>query len=156
MEEWKNFKEGSWQDSINVEEFIELNYSEYAGTEEFLAGPTGKTKKVWSKCEDLLKEELKSHVLDIDVDHVSGINNYEAGYIDKDNEIIVGLQTDAPIKRIVNPYGGIRMVYQELEAYGYKLNPEIDKYFNAYRKTHNQGVFDAYTSEIRKARHVGL
>lgn len=156
MEEWKNFKEGSWQDSINVEEFIELNYSEYAGTEEFLAGPTDKTKKVWSKCEDLLKEELKSHVLDIDVDHVSGINNYEAGYIDKDNEVIVGLQTDAPLKRIVNPYGGIRMVYQELEAYGYKLNPEIDKYFNAYRKTHNQGVFDAYTSEIRKARHVGL
>ena len=156
MEEWKNFKEGSWQDDINVEEFIELNYSEYAGTEEFLAGPTDKTKKVWSKCEDLLKEELKSHVLDIDVDHVSGINNYEAGYIDKDNEVIVGLQTDAPLKRIVNPYGGIRMVYQELEAYGYKLNPEIDKYFNAYRKTHNQGVFDAYTSEIRKARHVGL
>ena len=156
MEEWKNFKEGSWQDDINVEEFIELNYSEYAGTEEFLAGPTGKTKKVWSKCEDLLKEELKCHVLDIDVDHVSGINNYEAGYIDKDNEVIVGLQTDAPLKRIVNPYGGIRMVYQELEAYGYKLNPEIDKYFNAYRKTHNQGVFDAYTSEIRKARHVGL
>ena len=156
MEEWKNFKEGSWQDDINVEEFIELNYSEYAGSEEFLAGPTDKTKKVWSKCEDLLKEELKSHVLDIDVDHVSGINNYEAGYIDKDNEVIVGLQTDAPLKRIVNPYGGIRMVYQELEAYGYKLNPEIDKYFNAYRKTHNQGVFDAYTSEIRKARHVGL
>ena len=156
MEEWKNFKEGSWQDDINVEEFIELNYSEYAGNEEFLAGPTGKTKKVWSKCEDLLKEELKRHVLDIDVDHVSGINNYEAGYIDKDNEVIVGLQTDAPLKRIVNPYGGIRMVYQELEAYGYKLNPEIDKYFNAYRKTHNQGVFDAYTSEIRKARHVGL
>ena len=90
------------------------------------------------------------------MDHVSGINNYEAGYIDKDNEVIVGLQTDAPLKRIVNPYGGIRMVYQELEAYGYKLNPEIDKYFNAYRKTHNQGVFDAYTSEIRKARHVGL
>ena len=78
MEEWKNFKEGSWQDDINVEEFIELNYSEYAGSEEFLAGPTDKTKKVWSKCEDLLKEELKSHVLDIDVDHVSGINNYEA------------------------------------------------------------------------------
>lgn len=95
-------------------------------------------------------------MLDIDVDHVSGIDNYEAGYIDKDNEVIVGLQTDAPLKRIVNPYGGIRMVYQELEAYGYKLNPEIDKYFNAYRKTHNQGVFDAYTTEIKKARHVGL
>ena len=156
MEAWKNFKKGTWNEEINVEEFIQLNYSEYDGDESFLAGPTDKTKKVWSKCEDLLKEELKKHVLDIDVDHVSGINNYEAGYIDKDNEVIVGLQTDAPLKRIVNPYGGIRMVYQELDAYGYKLNPEIDKYFNAYRKTHNQGVFDAYTTEIKKARHVGL
>ena len=156
MEAWKNFKKGTWNEEINVEEFIQLNYSEYDGDESFLVGPTDKTKKVWSKCEDLLKEELKKHVLDIDVDHVSGINNYEAGYIDKDNEVIVGLQTDAPLKRIVNPYGGIRMVYQELDAYGYKLNPEIDKYFNAYRKTHNQGVFDAYTTEIKKARHVGL
>ena len=156
MEAWKNFKKGTWNEEINVEEFIQLNYSEYDGDESFLAGPTDKTKKVWSKCEDLLKEELKKHVLDIDVDHISGINNYEAGYIDKDNEVIVGLQTDAPLKRIVNPYGGIRMVYQELDAYGYKLNPEIDKYFNAYRKTHNQGVFDAYTTEIKKARHVGL
>ncbi len=156
MEAWKNFKKGTWNEEINVEEFIQLNYSEYDGDESFLAGPTDKTKKVWSKCEDLLKEELKKHVLDIDVDHVSGINNYEAGYIDKDNEVIVGLQTDAPLKRIVNPYGGIRMVYQELDAYGYKLNSEIDKYFNAFRKTHNQGVFDAYTTEIKKARHVGL
>mgnify|MGYP000826224036 FL=1 len=87
---------------------------------------------------------------------MSGINAYEAGYIDKDNEVIVGLQTDAPLKRIVNPYGGIRMVYQELEAYGYQLNPTVDKYFNEFRKTHNQGVFDAYTDEIKKARHVGL
>ena len=156
MEAWKNFKKGTWNEEINVEEFIQLNYSGYDGDESFLAGTTDKTKKVWSKCEDLLKEELKKHVLDIDVDHVSGINNYEAGYIDKDNEVIVGLQTDAPLKRIVNPYGGIRMVYQELDAYGYKLNSEIDKYFNAYRKTHNQGVFDAYTTEIKKARHVGL
>lgn len=156
MEEWKNFKNGKWNDEINVEEFIQLNYSEYDADESFLVGPTAKTKKVWSKCEDLLKEELKKHVLDIDVDHVSGIDNYEAGYVDKDNEVIVGLQTDAPLKRIVNPYGGIRMVYQELDAYGYKLNPEIDKYFNAFRKTHNQGVFDAYTTEIKKARHVGL
>ena len=122
MEEWKKFKNGKWNEEINVEEFIQLNYSEYEEDESFLANPTDKTKKVWSKCEDLLKEELKKHVLDIDVDHVSGI--------DKDNEVIVGLQTDAPLKRIVNPYGGIRMVYQELEAYGYKLNSEIDKYFN--------------------------
>ena len=96
-----------------------------------------------------LKRQLK-------FDHMSGIDAFEAGYIDKENETIVGLQTDAPLKRIVNPYGGIRMVYQELDAYGYKLNPEVDKYFNEFRKTHNQGVFDAYTSDIRKARHVGL
>ena len=156
MEEWKNFKKGSWNEEINVEEFIKLNYSKYDGDEKFLVGPSTKTKKVWGKCEELLKEELKKHVLDIDVDHVSGIDAYDAGYIDKDNEVIVGLQTDAPLKRIVNPYGGIRMVYQELDAYGYKLNPEIDRYFNQFRKTHNQGVFDAYTTEIRKARHVGL
>ena len=156
MEEWKNFKQGKWNQEINVEDFIRQNYEEYSMDESFLVGPTKKTQKVWSKCEELLKEELKKHVLDIDVDHVSGINNYEAGYIDKANEVIVGLQTDAPLKRIVNPFGGIRMVYQELEAYGYKLNPEIDKYFNAFRKTHNEGVFDAYTDEIKKARHVGL
>ncbi len=153
---WKNFKKGKWNKEINVEEFIQLNYSAYDEDEAFLVKPTQKTKNVWSKCEDLLKEELKKHVLDIDTDRVSGINNYEAGYIDRENEVIVGLQTDAPLKRIVNPYGGIRMVYQELDAYGYKLNPEIDKYFNAFRKTHNQGVFDAYTTEIKKARSAGL
>ena len=156
MKEWKNFKEGKWNKEINVEEFIQLNYERYDEDESFLAGVTDKTKTVWSKCEELLKEELKKHVLDIDVDHVSGINNYEAGYIDKDNEVIVGLQTDAPLKRIVNPFGGFRMVQQELDAYGYKLNPDIEKYFTAFRKTHNEGVFDAYTDEIKKARHVGL
>ncbi len=155
-EEWKNFKEGSWCSEINVSNFIKENYQGYEGDESFLEKTTGKTEKVWSKCSDLLKEELKKHVLDIDTDHMSGINAYEAGYIDKDNEVIVGLQTDAPLKRIVNPYGGIRMVYQELDAYGYKLNPTVDKYFNEFRKTHNQGVFDAYTKDIRVARHVGL
>lgn len=155
-EEWKNFKEGTWCNEINVSNFIKCNYTPYEGDESFLTNKTDKTSKVWNKCEDLLKEELQKHVLDIDVDHTSGINAFDAGYIDQDNEVIVGLQTDAPLKRIVNPYGGIRMVYQELEAYGYKLNPEIDKRFNEYRKTHNQGVFDAYTKEIRTARHVGL
>ncbi len=155
-EEWKNFKEGKWCEEINVSNFIKENYKGYEGDESFLASKTEKTGKVWSKCEELLKEELKKHVLDIDTDHMSGINAYEAGYIDKENEVIVGLQTDAPLKRIVNPYGGIRMVYQELDAYGYKLNPTVDKYFNEFRKTHNQGVFDAYTEDIRIARHVGL
>ena len=155
-EEWKGFKEGVWTKEINVSDFIKTNYNGYDGDENFLEGTTEKTDRVWGKCSDLLKEELKKHVLDIDVDHMSGINAFEPGYISKDDDVIVGLQTDAPLKRIVNPYGGIRMVYQELDAYGYKLNPEVDKYFNEYRKTHNQGVFDAYTSEIRKARHVGL
>ena len=155
-EEWKGFKEGAWTKEINVSDFIKTNYKGYDGDESFLEGTTEKTNRVWGKCSDLLKEELKKHVLDIDVDHMSGINAFKPGYISKDDDVIVGLQTDAPLKRIVNPYGGIRMVYQELDAYGYKLNPEVDKYFNEYRKTHNQGVFDAYTNEIRKARHVGL
>ena len=156
MEQWKNFKEGNWQKTINVSDFIQKNYKQYNGDESFLSPKSEKTTKVWDKCEELLKEELEKHVLDIDVDHMSGINAFSKGYICKEDDVIVGLQTDAPLKRIVNPYGGIRMVYQELEAYNYKLNPEVDKYFNAFRKTHNQGVFDAYTSDIRKARHVGL
>ncbi len=155
-EEWKDFKDGVWTKEINVSDFIKSNYKGYDGDESFLEGTTEKTDRVWGKCSDLLKEELKKHVLDIDVDNMSGINAFEPGYISKDDDVIVGLQTDAPLKRIVNPYGGTRMVYQELDAYHYKLNPEVDKYFNLYRKTHNQGVFDAYTPEIRKARHVGL
>ena len=155
-EEWNEFKGGAWCKKINVSDFIQKNYTPYDGDESFLKGITTKTEKVWNKCTELLKEELKKHVLDIDTDHMSGINNFSAGYIDKENEVIVGLQTDAPLKRMVNPYGGIRMVYQELESYGYKLNETVDKYFNEYRKTHNQGVFDAYTEDIRKSRHVGL
>jgi len=154
--EWKDFKEGDWCSKIDVSNFIKLNYETYNGDESFLESKTDKTSRVWHTCEELLKEELKKHVLDIDVDHMSGINAFEPGYILKEDEVIVGLQTDKPLKRIVNPYGGIRMVYEELDAYGYKLNPTVDKYFNEFRKTHNQGVFDAYTKEIRKARHVGL
>ncbi len=155
-EQWRNFKEGNWTQSIDVSEFIQKNYKQYDEDESFLQQPTEKTKRVWNKCEELLKEELKKHVLDIDTVNMSGINSFDKGYISSDDDVIVGLQTDAPLKRIVNPYGGIRMVYQELDAYGYKLDPTVDKYFNEFRKTHNQGVFDAYTEEIRKARHVGL
>ncbi len=154
--EWKGFQEGIWTEEINVSDFIKKNYKTYEGDDAFLSGPTPKTKSVWGKCSELLKEELKKHVLDIDTEHMSGINAYEAGYINEEDNVIVGLQTDAPLKRIVNPYGGIRMVYQELEAYGYKLDPTVDKYFNEFRKTHNQGVFDAYPESVRKARHVGL
>jgi len=156
MNEWYDFIEGDWQNSIDVNDFIQKNYTQYDGDESFLETPTEKTNKVWNTCKDLLREELKKHVLDIDTVHMSGINAFKPGYICEDDNVIVGLQTDAPLKRIVNPYGGIRMVYQELEAYGYKLDETVDKYFNEYRKTHNQGVFDAYTDEIRKARHVGL
>ena len=153
---WKDFKEGTWCETIDVKNFIQLNYKSYEKDESFLEGTTKKTDKVWAKCTKLLKKELKKHVLDIDVNHMSGIDNFKPGYIDKENEVIVGLQTDKPLKRMVNPYGGIRMVYQELDAYGYKLNQTVDKYFNEYRKSHNQGVFDVYDDSIRKARHVGL
>ena len=155
-EAWNGFKEGNWNNKVDVRNFIQLNYKAYDKDESFLEDISDKTRVVWDKCSELLKEEVKKHVLDIDVDHMSGIDNFKPGYIDRDNEVIVGLQTDKPLKRMVNPYGGIRMVYQELDAYGYKLNSLVDKYFNEYRKTHNQGVFDAYTKEIRVARHVGL
>ncbi len=155
-EEWKNFKEGVWTKEVNVSDFILKNYTKYDEDESFLTGTTDKTGRVLKKVNALLQEELKKHVLDIDVDHMSGINAFKPGYISEDDDVIVGLQTDAPLKRIVNPYGGIRMVYQELDAYGYKLNPTVDKYFNEFRKTHNQGVFDAYPESVRKARHVGL
>ena len=156
MKQWKNFNEGKWTTEVNVQDFIQQNYTPYNGDDSFLETTTKKTKTVWDTCQKLLKKELKKHVLNIDTKHMSGINAFNKGYICKEDDVVVGLQTDAPLKRIVNPYGGIRMVYQELDAYGYKLDPTVDKYFNEFRKTHNQGVFDAYTDDIRKARHVGL
>lgn len=156
MDSWRNFKKGNWNTEIDVRDFIQKNYTPYEKDESFLETTTSKTNLIWNKCEKLLKKELKKHVLDIDTNNTSGINNFNKGYICKEDNIIVGLQTDKPLKRIINPYGGIRMVYQELDAYGYKLNETIDRYFNKFRKTHNQGVFDAYTDEIKKARHAGL
>ena len=150
MKQWEDFKEGIWKKEVNVSDFIQKNYESYDLDESFLKGKTSKTDKVWKTCEELLKEELKKHVLDIDTTNMSGIDNFMPGYIDKENEVIVGLQTDKPLKRIVNPYGGIRMVYSELESYHYKLDENVDKYFNLFRKTHNQGVFDCYTDEIKK------
>ena len=155
-EEWNGFQDGEWAREINVRNFIQNNYKAYDGDDSFLVGPTEKTKSVLSRYEELIIEEGKKKVLDIDTKNMSGINNFEAGYISEDDDVIVGLQTDAPLKRMVNPYGGIRMVYSELEAYGYELDKDVDNYFNQFRKTHNQGVFDAYTKEIRTARHVGL
>ena len=156
MEAWNEFKGTNWKERIDVEDFIINNYTLYEGTDEFLSGVSSKTLKILNKVEELKKQELEKGVLDIETKIMSGIDAFEPGYIDKENEVIFGLQTDAPLKRIVNPYGGIRMVYNELDAYGYKLDEQVDKYFNMYRKTHNQGVFDAYTEDVRKARHVGL
>ncbi|WP_055070937.1 formate C-acetyltransferase [Clostridium massiliamazoniense] len=154
--QWEGFNTGSWTEGIDVRNFIQKNYKEYTGDKNFLVGTTEKTDKVWEKAKALIVEEIKKGIIDVATDRVSGIDNYEAGYIDKDNEVIVGLQTDAPLKRIVNPYGGMRMVESSLEAYGYELDSEIKAHFNEYRKTHNQGVFDAYTKETRAARSAGL
>ena len=156
FKQWEGFKTGSWQEAIDVRNFIQKNYKLYEGDSSFLQGTTEKTNKVWKTASDLIVEEVKKGVIDIETDIVSGIDNYEPGYINDQDDVIVGLQTDAPLKRIVNPYGGVRMVEQELKEYGYEMNPEIKKHFTQYRKTHNDGVFDAYTKEIRAARTAGL
>ena len=154
--QWYNFKRGKWTKEINISNFIDLNYKEYKGNESFLQKPTQKTINLWYKCEELLKEEHKKHVLDIDTENFSSITGFKPGYIDKKNEIIFGLQTDKPLKRIINPYGGIRLVEKELKTYGYTVDKKMMDDFKAFRKTHNDGVFDVYDEEIRKARHNGL
>ena len=154
--ERREFNGGKWQRIIDVRDFIQKNYTLYEGDASFLAGPTEKTQKVWNRCLELLAEELKKGVLDVETSKVSGICNFEPGYIDKDNEVIVGLQTDAPLKRIVNLYGGTRMAEQSLKEYGYELDPTVKAHFYEYRKTHNQGVFDAYPPSVRAARSAGL
>lgn len=158
MEQWKDFKEGAWCNEINVSDFIKNNYVAYDGDETFLSGPTEKTKRVLSVYEDMCKEEVKKHVIDIDVEHPAGINAFLPGYISEDDDVIVGLQTDKLGKRSIVPKGGIKMVYQELKAYGYKMNEALENFIEGTNlvKTHNDGVFDAYTSEIRKARHNKL
>ena len=156
-EEWKNFKEGIWTKEINVSDSIKKNYKAYEGDESFLAGPTDKTRKVLKVFEDLCKEEVKKHVIDIDTEHCAGINAFKPGYICEDDDVIVGLQTDALCKRSIVPKGGLKMVEQELAAYGYKMDEKLSEFLHSNMvKTHNDGVFDAYTSEIRKARHVKL
>ena len=156
MDCYRNFKGESWKKNIDLEDFIKSNYTLYEGDESFLEGTTEKTDKVWNRCKKLIQEELEKGILDVDTKTVSGINAFNPGYIDKDNEVIVGLQSDAPLKRIVNPYGGTRMVKESLAAYGYEWDKDVAEKFTTYRKTHNDGVFDAYTTDIRKARHVGL
>ena len=155
-QEWLNFNKGSWTTSIDVRNFIQNNYTPYEGDDSFLAGATEATEKLWEEVSELFKKERENGVLDVDTDTISGINEYKAGYIDQAFEKIVGVQTDAPLKRAVMPFGGIRMAENAAKAYGYEVNPKISEIFNKYRKSHNQGVFDAYTDEMRLARKSGV
>ncbi|MBR4865220.1 MAG: formate C-acetyltransferase, partial [Clostridia bacterium] len=151
-ENWTNFAPGVWQDTINVRDFIQQNYKPYTGDDAFLSGPTERTSDLMGQVQALFaKERRKGGVLDIDVDTVSSLTSYAPGYIDKDKELIVGLQTDKPLKRGVNPFGGIRMARQACAAYGYRLSDKVEDEFR-YRTTHNDGVFRVYTEEMRKAR----
>ncbi len=156
--EWEGFVSGKWfDDGINVRDFIQKNYTPYEGDESFLAKPTQATVKLWDKVLELMKQEREAGgVLDMDTDIVSSITSHPAGYIDKPLEKIVGLQTDKPLKRSLQPFGGIRMAESACESYGYKVAPNISEIFTKYRKTHNQGVFDAYTPEMRLARKSAI
>jgi len=154
--QWEGFKGSSWKHAVNVRRFIQSNYTPYKDDSSFLKGPTERTKKLMDKFNALLAQEReKNGVLDIDVDNVSSLTTYKPGYLDKENELIVGLQTDAPLKRGVNPFGGIRMARSACEAYGYSLSEKIEEEFH-YRTTHNDGVFRVYTDEMKLARHIGI
>ncbi len=156
-EEWRTFTGGHWVDDINVRDFIQNNYTQYDGDESFLADATDATNKLWNKVQELQKEErAKGGVLECETEIVAGLTAYGPGYIDpelKDLETVVGLQTDKPLKRAFMPYGGIKMAQEAAATYGYKVNEKFDQIFNEYHKTHNQAVFDAYTPEMRAARH---
>lgn len=154
---WSDFEKGTWCDKINVREFIRLNYTAYEGNDSFLSGPTKKTRDLWEKISKLMKSESDNGgVLDADTKIISTITSHDVGYVDKDLEIIVGLQTDKPLKRAMMPNGGVRTAATALEEYGYKMDDEVKEIFTKYRKTHNQGVFDVYTPEIRSCRRNGI
>ena len=158
FEQWKGFEKGEWKRKIDVRNFIQKNYTPYEGNATFLTGTTEKTKKLWDEVLKLYEKERNSNgsVLDIDTKTISTVSAHEAGYIDKDLEEIVGLQTDAPLKRAIMPYGGIKIVEKSCEAYGREVDPEVDKIFHTVRKTHNDGVFSVYTPDIRVARSAHL
>ena len=158
FEQWNGFNKGDWQSEINVRDFIQHNYTPYEGDSSFLTTPTSKTTKLWDEVLELYKKEhdSKGGVLDIDTKTISTVSSHDAGYIDKDLEDIVGLQTDSPLKRAIMPFGGIRIVEKSCEAYDRKVDPEVEEIFHKYRKTHNDGVFDVYTPDIRAARSSHL
>ena len=155
--QWEGFQGKNWVNSVDVRDFIQCNYTPYDGDETFLEGPTEATDKLWGKLQELQKEErAKGGVLDMETEVVSGITAYGPGYIDesmKDLEAVVGLQTDKPLKRAFMPYGGIKMAEQACTTYGYQPSEKLHEIFTKYHKTHNQGVFDIYTPEMKKARH---
>lgn len=153
---WDGFKGGLWRDTIDVRDFIQRNYTPYEGDASFLAGPTARTTALWQSVADRFPEERAKGVLDVSHDVPSTITAHAPGWIDRDAELIVGLQTDAPLKRAIMPNGGWRMVAGALETYGYSVSAQLEKVFTEYRKTHNAGVFDAYTDEIRAARKAGI
>ncbi|WP_314211167.1 formate C-acetyltransferase [uncultured Abiotrophia sp.] len=157
MEQWQGFKGKKWQEEIDVRDFIQQNYTLYEGDDSFLAGPTQATKDLWAQVMDLNKQEREAGgVLDTDSSIVSTITSHGPGYLDKDKEQVVGFQTDKPFKRGLQPFGGIRMSEKSAEAYGFHVDPEVSHIFTEYRKTHNQGVFDVYTPEMRAARKSGI
>ena len=156
MKQWNEFQAGKWMKEINLRDFIQENYTPYMGDESFLTGATERTQALWDRVKDLMKMEREKGILDADTEVVSRITSHQPGYIDRELEQIVGLQTDKPLKRAIMPLGGVRVVKSSLEAYGYKLNPKTEEIFTKYRKSHNDGVFDAYTKEMRLARHSGI
>ena len=150
------FYDGPWKHDVNVRDFIQRNYTPYDGDATFLCGPTENTKKLWQQLLDKMEvERERNGVYDIDEKTISTITSHAPGYIDRDVETIVGLQTDEPLKRAIMPFGGIRLVRTELKAYGREMDPSVEHVFK-YKKTHNDGVFDAYTDEMKLARHVGV
>ena len=152
-QEWTTFKGGIWEKEINVRDFIQKNYTPYEGDDAFLAGPTEATKELWAQVMELTEEErAKGGVLDMDTKIISTITSHGPGYLNKDKETIVGFQTDKPFKRSLQPYGGIRMAVKACEDNGYHVDPQIVEFFTKHRKTHNAGVFDAYTPEMRACR----
>jgi formate C-acetyltransferase len=155
-EAWREFAGARWRDGIDVRDFIQANYTPYEGDAAFLAGPTERTRAVWGKVARLFPEERRRGILDVDPGTPSTITSHRPGFIDRDRELIVGLQTDAPLRRAIMPNGGLRMVENGLKAYGYQADPFVTRVFSTYRKTHNDGVFDAYTPEMRAARKAGI
>lgn len=155
-EAWRGFVRGEWSSALNVRDFIQKNYTPYLEDEGFLVMPSIRTRNLWAKCQELIIQEIKRGILDVDTDKIAGIDSFGPGYIDQANEIIFGLQTDAPLKRIINPFGGIRMVKEALSAYGHEMDRKLLDVFDQCRKTHNQGVFDVYTPEIKRFRSAGL